>query len=244
MQSYNLRIKILGKQHSDAANSGEAIARLYSNWGLFEKSEKWYLNTKNLLKDIYGINHVLFAHTLNGLANLYIKMQRFQEAEDYYNEAIKILTKQSDPYPYFTDSQHGLANLYIRKKEYQKAEELHKYAIDLIESKEGAEHHRLITHWASLAVVYCFQYKVKQAINLYRKCINQSIKIYGNDHPFVGIYRSDLAWIFSKNCHYQKRALILFKSSIGILMKTCTENHPSLINAKNGLKNILEITKK
>ena len=239
-QSYQLRIKILGEQHPDVADSSEAIARLYNNWGKLETAEKWYLETHNLQKTIHGTNHVLFAHTLNGLANLYIKTHKFEEAELHYNQALQILAKQSDPYPYLTDSQHGLANLYVRKKEYQKAEKLHQYAIDLIESKEGLTHHRLITHWASLAVIYCFQGKIKKAIELYRKCINKSTVIYGKEHPLVGTYRSDLAWIFSKSPNYQRRALILFNSSIAILTKTCTENHPSLINAKKGLYNLLE----
>jgi tetratricopeptide (TPR) repeat protein len=233
--AYQQRIEILGEKNTDVGKSSEAIARLYNSWGIFEKAEEWYKITLDIQKAIHGNNHILYAHALNGLANLYIKTFRFDKAESLYKDAIDILTKQPDNYPYLTDSQHGLANLYIRQKKYQEAEILHKSAIDSIESKEGSDHHRLVTHRASLAVLYCFKGQIKLAINLYRKCIKQLITTYGKEYPQVGAYRSDLAWILSKNTNYQRRAFVLFRSSVAILSKTCTVNHPSLMNAQKGL---------
>ncbi|AOW99489.1 hypothetical protein BJP34_08505 [Moorena producens PAL-8-15-08-1] len=89
-----------------------------------------------------------------------------------------------------------------------------------------------------MALTYKTLGRLTEAIELYQECIKSLNSSYGNNHPQVGMYLSDLAWLISEESNELdklKLAVSFFHKSLSILRPVLDPNHPSIRNARKGL---------
>ena len=110
---------------SHAQNNYE-LAVLFKALGQYEKSEPFYLESKQIRQEILGKEDPSYAISCNGLANLYKARGQYAKAEPLYLELkLKVERALGKENPEYAATCNGLANLYTDMGQYEKAEFLH-----------------------------------------------------------------------------------------------------------------------
>ena len=119
-----------------------ATAFYYQNQNAFVLSEKYYIRSLKMLKELVKSNPQAYesdlAMSYNNLANLYSATQRFSEGEEMHKSVLAIRERlaKANPQAYESDlamSYNNLANLYRETQRFAESEEKYKSALAIRE---------------------------------------------------------------------------------------------------------------
>jgi tetratricopeptide (TPR) repeat protein len=125
--------------------------------GRYAEAEKLY---QSAIKeaDAFGKTDTRLATSLANLATVYHLQNKYPEAKDYYQRAIKIWEKSEPPEPLLLASTlDRLATLFRDTSKFDQAEECAKRTVQLRISKLGAQHLDVAEALENLALVYYLQ---------------------------------------------------------------------------------------
>ena len=91
--SYDIKLKVLGREHVAVARSASSLAKLYYVMCDYKKSEKFTKQTVEIYKKALGMENKELACALHNLATLYHVQRKYELAEDHYQKSLKM--KQS-----------------------------------------------------------------------------------------------------------------------------------------------------
>lgn len=116
------------------------------------------------------------AHTKANLAALYMKQEKYSEAEKLLQEALSIYKKNKGVDDLQTASvQSDLGNLYLYRESFQKADELLQEALYTHERKLSDAHPKVIQSKEDLAIYYWKTKQLDPAISYYQQVMEASI---------------------------------------------------------------------
>lgn len=92
-RSLQIKLKVLGENHPEVANTGNQLAGLHYIMGRFSEAENYSKKCQAIYEKCYGIEHPNVAICLHNLASLYHVQGRYAEAEAEYKRAVEIRTK-------------------------------------------------------------------------------------------------------------------------------------------------------
>ncbi|MBX9691013.1 MAG: tetratricopeptide repeat protein, partial [Cyanobacteria bacterium] len=92
INSYDIKQKVLGREHNAVARSASGLAKLYYTMCDYSKSEKFAKQAVEVYEKTGGESKEL-ACALHNLATLYHVQRSYQEAESYYQRALKLKQK-------------------------------------------------------------------------------------------------------------------------------------------------------
>ncbi|MFN0035681.1 MAG: CHAT domain-containing protein, partial [Saprospiraceae bacterium] len=125
LESKTIREKVLGKEHSDYAQSLNNLAILYSVTGQYDKAEPVFLEAIAIRGITQGREHPDYAQSLYNLALLYEEMGQYEKAEPPYLEAKTIWGKAlGREHPDYAANLSRLVRLYQDMGQYEKVEPL------------------------------------------------------------------------------------------------------------------------
>jgi len=92
-RSLQIKLKILGENHPEVANTGNQLAGLHYVMGRFSEAENYSKKCQAIYENCYGAEHPNVAVCMHNLASLYHVQGRYSEAEVQYKNAVNIRTK-------------------------------------------------------------------------------------------------------------------------------------------------------
>lgn len=95
-QAVQIREKALGPVHVDIAISLQKLGRHYSARGMFQRAMAPLTTAHSMILKIYGPNHLEYAHSLVGLADLDFSSDQIGQAEVRYKQALRIFENIQD----------------------------------------------------------------------------------------------------------------------------------------------------
>lgn len=118
------------------------MATIYAGQGKKNtEAEQFYMRALEGLEKAFGPDHPEIANTLNGLAKLYITLERYNEAEQLLKRALAIREKMLDPgHPDVAATLNDYGVLYANQKKYPEAEPFYKQALAMREKVFGLSH--------------------------------------------------------------------------------------------------------
>lgn len=152
--------------------------------------------------------------TLTEEASTAYETRKYTEAELKFKEALEIAEKVADPEP--KEDGEGKTK------------------------KDREDEIRVSKSLNNLASLYHVQGKYGLAEELYDRCLDLNLDIYGEETLEVGIILHNLAVVNSARRRYEK-AELLYKRALDIRQKLLGENHPELVGL---LKNYALLMKK
>ena len=218
----------------------------------FKEAEEYYIK---ILKKIGKGNLIVpqnwIARLYNNLANLYYKIQRYDESEKIHKAAIEIREQlvKDNPKAYEPDlaaSYNNLANLYNKIQHFDESEKMHKAAIEIQErlAKDNPKAYEpdLAKSYNNLAILYNAiqhyeesEYIYKMAIEIWERLVKDNPKEYELD--LAGSY-NNLALLYNAIQHYEESEK-LYKAAIEKKERLAKENpkayEADLANSYNNL---------
>jgi len=132
--------------------------------------------------------------SLGVLAELYTAQGKYAEAEQRFQDALRISEQQLGPeHPDVATSLNGLAKLYRHQGKYEQAEAFYERALAIREQSLGTNHPDTAELLHGLAKLLQDQGEHKQAEALYVRALNIQAQRLGAAHPNTQEIRNDYA---------------------------------------------------
>lgn len=131
-----------------------------------------------------GAQYPHVAYPLYGLALLYTREEKDEQAASFYQCALAVREQATGPeHPDLAYPLSGLANLYLKQKKYAQAESLYQRALRIREQHLGIHHPETAQTLFDLAILYQSQRKVNEALPLAERALRIYTQFLRDTHP-------------------------------------------------------------
>ena len=127
---------------------------MYRKQKRYEEAELQYLEILPIQRRVDGDLHWRTLRSVSGLAQVYICMRKYDEAEELFTEALESWRKIDESHPGTLRSKNGLAVLYKEQARYDEAEPLLLEAVEGQRLKLGDTHPHTLESWKNLIDLY------------------------------------------------------------------------------------------
>lgn len=193
--------------------------------GQYTQAEPLYQRALTIGERILGDEHLLVATALNNLATIYKQQERYAEAEQLYQRAIRI---RGSNYRDFTSSLSNLAEIHKQQKKYEQAEELFQQALDIREQEFGPDDIETALATYHLAKFCYDQGKYKKAERLYRQALGICEQALGPEHLTVARPLRGLADLYAAQEKYAE-AELYYRRTLAIRAQHLGQKHPETV---------------
>lgn len=171
----------------------------------------------------------------NNLALLMHEMNRYDEAEVFFQESLEILQEAyGDVHPEVATTLYNYGQLQRDMDHVDEAIEIHRKVLKLDRLLYGDEHPNVAYSLNGLASMMNKTGNTEEAENLYRQALEMRRKLLGNDHPDVGYSLNNLGRVMMNREAY-RQAEKLFFEALEIHKNANGLKHPAVART---LKNI------
>ena len=172
----------------------------YQDQNLFRKAESCYERALQLYRLLSKIDSLTYepamAITLNDMANLYSKNQRYEDCELMYKEALEIHMRQLQSNPQdVANTLNNLAILYMNTKRYEESESMYKKALGIM-SRRGEDYpidyyeRGLANTLNNLAILYKITKRLEESESMCKKAL-EILRRLAKEEPLY--YEADVA---------------------------------------------------
>jgi CHAT domain-containing protein/tetratricopeptide (TPR) repeat protein len=157
--------------------------------GDFEKTKYFYEKAEIFVTKILSKNHPEYCIYLPSLANYYMRVGRYSDAEKYLMKILKIREKVFGKNHYsLAHILSALSNLYIKTQKHGKAEEMLKKVIEINKNRYGIENY----HYAYALINIGLLYMIEKEYSYAESNFMEALRIYNLisfedciDYPFL-----------------------------------------------------------
>ncbi|KAJ1468770.1 hypothetical protein T484DRAFT_1983759 [Baffinella frigidus] len=197
MQSRDIRVKVLGEDHTFVATAYHHMAIVCCSQGKHDEALEHFLKSFAINIKVLGPHHEDVAASYNNLANVYESLGKYDEGLKFFEKGLDLNIKVHGPdHPHVAASYDGTAEVYSKQGKYEDALKLRQMSLAINVKVHGPEHPSMSCSYDGMAVVYRKQGKFHEALELYQKCLDIDIKAMGKDHPYVADSYDGMAEVY------------------------------------------------
>ncbi|MGH2508762.1 MAG: tetratricopeptide repeat protein, partial [Ktedonobacteraceae bacterium] len=209
----------------------------FENWSLCEKYLIQAKECAHLIEE-FGLVEDEAAQLLLCLGSYRLQRAYYQEAEQYFNQALHICqaleTLASTEHPGTSYALNSLALLYHMRGHYQQAEDIYHQALELRKNAAKPDQHAVAQTYNNLANLYKDQGKLQQSVERLRQAIEIDEQALGRDHPETAKIKSNLAFLYDEQ-GYHRIAEDLHTQVYNIMSQNLPVGHPDIALSLNAL---------
>ncbi|MGH9843947.1 MAG: CHAT domain-containing tetratricopeptide repeat protein, partial [Blastocatellia bacterium] len=238
----DIRLRIFGAGHPEAAQSLNDLAVLHKNTGDYAKAETFHLQALAIREKTLGPDHIQVGYSLNELGILYDFIGDYVKAEPSFQRALAIWEKNLGlEHNYVGAALNNLAHFYSNKKEdYPRAEELFQRALAIKEIQLGPEDPGVATTLYNLGLLYRNTGNYPKAEDVLQRALAIREKKLPPGHTGIAVVLQGIASVCYDKGDYAK-AEELFQRALEINEKSLGENH---VNVALSLKSLAAVYNK
>jgi tetratricopeptide (TPR) repeat protein len=207
--------------------------------GKWASAERFYRDSLQAHKILYGEERSEIATLLNNLAELLRATNRLAEAEPLYRQALTIEEAVlGREHPNVAITLNNLANLLETTNRLSEAEQLYRQALAISEASYGPDHSTVAIRLNNLAGLLRATNRMAEAEPLHRRALAIHEAIYGPDHPHVAVTLNNLAGLLAASNRLSeaeslyRRALVIAEANFG-------SDHPHVAKILDNLASVL-----
>ena len=219
----------------------EAASLLYRtacylrDYALYEQAEPLFQRAIQIREQELGLEHLLVAEALHGLADLYLEQGKYSGAEALFERALRVREQELGvEHPLTATSLDRFGHLYYRQGKYEQAEPLLLSALHTFEQALGPDHPQVASPLNNLGRLYWQQGKYEQAEPLLLRASHIFEQVSGPEHPQVASPLANLGTLYWQQGRYElaetfyQRALHIYEQAFG-------PEHPQAASPLHGL---------
>ncbi len=172
---------------------------------------------------------------IGGLANVYIELDRLEEAEGLYRRALESdRARWGDEHEQVAKSLAGLATVYLFLNQLDYSESFFRQALAIHMALNGAEHPQTINTLVNIGSLHYMKDDRVQALRLWEQALPPLRKIFGDRHPESASLLNNIGRIYLLRGDWET-AKGLLTESVEIDRSLGREHHDDLVFALNSL---------
>ena len=191
-RAFEIREKILGKEHPDLGPLMHDYAALFESNGMYEQAEGLYKTGLEVMEKRFGSSHPKLGSTLNRLAGLYEEMELGERSRPLYERALAIKEQVLGKEHHEVGSiLNNLAELLRRQGKPELAEPMFKRSLAIAENELGKDHPNLAVVLNNLAELYSQMGREEEA----SRCQERAFSLFelpGVGGDFVEMEKDDV----------------------------------------------------
>jgi tetratricopeptide (TPR) repeat protein len=203
-------------------------AKLLEEKGKYAEAETLARNAVKLIQQACGAEHLRYAVSLHGLADILRLQGKYGEAEAMLRRSLVIKgSALGVKHLEYAVLLSALAGVLEKQGDYEKAENVVRESLAIQEGELGVAHPEYAASLSVLAVVLKAQGEYGEAEALLRKSLAIREKALGMEHPSCGTLLYTLAGVLLSQGKYGEAEALLWKS-LALKEKALDVEHPSL----------------
>ncbi len=224
LEIYRLRFS-QGENKRDYAIVLNNLALLHEVRGYYDMAEPLFLQARDVVQELSGVDHPDFAAVVGNLGELYRLMSRYDEAENLFRLALDIIrSSQEENNPALPSKLNNLGLLYKTIGDYDAALPLFTEATDILRALHRANHPDFAQTINNLAELYRAIGRYTEAEDLYKQALEIKSTSLGTNHPNYGESLNNLAELYTEMGKYAE-ASSLYEEALQI-RKGLGDSHP------------------
>ncbi len=224
-KAFELCIELLGRYHTDTANTMNNLADLYRILGKYHKAEVLYKKAYSVRKKVLGDKHPSTITTMNYLAQLYYHLGKYSEAEQLYKKVLKAREKTLGPnHPYTADTLKNMARLYEAKGKYEDGKTLLIRALKIYDETLGPDHLETASVLNDLASFFRISGEYDKAEILFGKALEMRERMLGRNHPSTATTVNFMGMLYHRQGRFDE-AEDLFRRALATRIQVLGVNH-------------------
>ena len=241
--NFEIALKIC--ENSNGKCSTIDIGNIYDRMGIvrelqghFEKAYNLYLTALNNKKIELTENHPLVAETFFNLGCTMRKKGAYDQALEFYKEALEINLKFREKHLVTANIYHDIGVTLMKKGDYEQALLFYHHALRLYTILVGETHHNIASTYHNIGLVHKNRSQFDQAIIDYNKALVIYRKIHKTEnHKSIGRLYQSMGVLFEEKAEY-KQALNYFEKALDIQIQDKGNTHPRIGELIHNIGNV------
>ncbi len=236
---FQVREKLLGKEHPNTLGSMNSLALVLQNQGEYKEAEQIHRQTLKLRERLLGKEHPDTLVSINNLALVLQYQGNYEEAEQMHRQTLSlteaVLGKE---HPVTLISMSNLAAVLQHQGKYEEAEKIFRQVISQREKVLGKEHPNTLGSINNIATVLGDQGKYEEAEKIFRQVLSQR-EVSGKEHPDTLGSMNNLAVVLRKQGKYEEAEKI-FRQVLSLRGKVLAKEHLDTLSSMKDLELLLK----
>ena len=230
----------LENQPDVKATMMDVIARVYMNFGSYDKADTLFSEAYKIRRSLYTDNSLEAANSLNNLAETSIWNGKYDKAHAYLNKALKLQDEYLDKDdPKRVHGLNNLAYLLSLQGNFNEADSVYKIVINLYRKNNKGNSPELFTVMNNRALALHENAKYKPSEKLFKETLELQKKYYGTKpHPELSTTTYNLAELLRDEGEFDESEK-MFRRSLGMDIKLHGVDHPDVAYSMQGLASVL-----
>jgi eukaryotic-like serine/threonine-protein kinase len=230
----------MGSEPRIAGSLEYTLGGAYENLGLYKQAGQHAKRAVDIRTRAFGPEDPETLRAMNNLAKMYLRQERFGEAEELYRETLNARRRVlGSDHPDTLTSMNSLTIMYARQGRYDEAEKLFHETLEARRRILGPEHPDTLNAMANLANVYSAQGRIEKSEELDREILEARRRVLGPNHPDTLGAMNNLASVLQDQKHYPESEK-LFQETLEVSRRVLGPNHPDTLMYMDNLGTVYE----
>ena len=214
--SLELRVKAVGPNSAEAAESLSALSQMYALWKKFDEAGKCAREELEIVRGLHGEGSVEAAAAMNDLGTALAGAGKVKEAKTTAEEMLRIARApgasgkprpgRADAAKVETDALLILVGVAVAEEDYPMVLALTRERLALSKKRVGDRHPEVAQALSDYAMGQMYTGDLAGAERTYLEAIEMEIALLGEDHPEVATGRENLGNVYFRGGQLDKTA--------------------------------------
>jgi eukaryotic-like serine/threonine-protein kinase len=236
-----------GAARIDAELAGQPVvqARLlgtmgtvYGALGAYAQSSTLLERALELRRTTLGAEHLDTAAAMEGLAEAYRELARYDEAERLHRQALEVKRRLGAPPTSIASSLNNLGLTVSDRGDATQAETLFRDALAIWRAAGAADVEHVAGGLNNLAAVLRKQGRLEESARLLEEAVELRRRTRGNAHPALARVLGQLGQVYNQRGEFA-RAEPLLREALAIRQRAYGDDHPDTASSRNNLASLL-----
>jgi len=219
------RLKTLGGDHPDVANSYNNIGSIWSDKDEYNKALEYYEKCLAIELKTLGSEDPAVASSYNNIGAIWYRRREYDKTMVYNEKSLEIRLKTlGGEHPAVADSYNNFGFPCIDKGEYDKALDYFEKGLAIRLKTLGANHEDVANSFCSIGITWHFKSEYNKALVYFEKSLAIYLKTLGAEHPSVANLYKQIGEMFNSKGEFDK-ALEYLEKCLAIYLKNFGQEH-------------------
>lgn len=236
---FNHLIHHLPFKHPHIPICYDALAKISLEKGQYYSSIKSYKKSLEIKIHLYGKNHFYIGEIYNNIAQVYLKINDYQNALESFDFALNIFENKSsyENYLYITQCFNNIALIYKYEKNYEKSLEFYNKSLFIYEKYLNNNSPDLAMSHTNIGLIYKHLNQYDLALEHYNKALNIYLNIIPMKHSLISMIYENIGNIYYDQKQFQQ-GLDFYEKASQIYNSLLPSTHPDVLQIQMIIKRI------